>query len=91
MWTDVSELHVASIVRIEDYAKQETLMKQVGRRVHVSCLRDGNLVGLLSDPENVGNIFLRNICLLSVDITIPKHRCENINSCIYRCFTKINS
>jgi hypothetical protein len=69
IWTDVSEQHVVTIARIEDYAKQETIMKEVGRRVHASCLRDGKLVGLFFDPEDGGDIFLRNMCWFSVDLT----------------------
>jgi hypothetical protein len=43
---------------VEEYAKHETSMKQVEP-----------LLGLLFDPEDGGDILLRNVCQFSTGIT----------------------
>jgi hypothetical protein len=57
--TDVSEEHVASIFRVEQYSKQETTMESMGSACYL--LRAGFLLGLFSDPEDGGDMFFRNI------------------------------
>jgi hypothetical protein len=51
--TDVSEEHVASIFRIEEYAEQETSIK----------------AGSCFDPEDGGDLFLSNVGWLSTGYT----------------------
>jgi hypothetical protein len=53
MSADVSEEHVAFIFRVEE-ADQETNVKQVANS-------GGLLLGLFFDPENKGDMFLRNV------------------------------
>jgi hypothetical protein len=48
------EEHVVTIFRVEEQAKQETSVKQVARP---ACY----LLGLFFDPEDGGNMFLRNV------------------------------
>jgi hypothetical protein len=44
--TDVSEEHIAFIFRVEDLA---------------ICFHSGFFLGVLFDPENEGDMFLRNV------------------------------
>jgi hypothetical protein len=63
---DVSEEHIASIFRVEEYAKEETSVKMWG--LFAICLHAGFLTGLYLNPEDGGNIYL-NIGSLSTDYT----------------------
>jgi hypothetical protein len=49
---DVSEGHIFSIFTDEEQVKQESCMKQAANQ---------SLFGLLSNPEDGGDIFLRNV------------------------------
>jgi hypothetical protein len=53
MSADVSEEHVASIVRVKEQVKQETSLHNAGNI--------GFLLGLFFDPDDGDNMFLRNI------------------------------
>jgi hypothetical protein len=55
--TDVSEEQLAPILRIEEYAKQESKKKTEG------LILAGCLLGFLSDPDDGSNMFLRDIGL----------------------------
>jgi hypothetical protein len=52
---DVSEEHIASIFRVKEQAKQETSVKAGGKH------HAGFFLGLFLDPEDRGNMFLRNV------------------------------
>jgi hypothetical protein len=54
--TDVLEEHIASIFRVEEYAEQETSVKAGGEQSSA-----GFLLGLFFDPEDGGDMFLRNV------------------------------
>jgi hypothetical protein len=56
--TDVSEEHIASIFRDEEYADQETSVKAGGQQ---GCSHSGSFLGLFFDPEDGGDMFLRNV------------------------------
>jgi hypothetical protein len=49
--TDISEENIASIFRVEESAKQET----------IALLHAGLLLGLFLNPKNGDRIFLRNV------------------------------
>jgi hypothetical protein len=53
---------------------KETSIKQVAQKV---LLHAGFFFGLYSDPEDGGNMFLRNICWLSVDCMVLNPRKQN--------------
>jgi hypothetical protein len=55
--TDVSEEHFVSVFRVEK-AEQETRVKEGGKQSYFSA---GFLFGLFFDPEDGGEIFLRNV------------------------------
>jgi hypothetical protein len=50
--------NVASILRVEKHADQETRMKQVASR---ALLHFGFLLGLFSEPEDGADMFLQNV------------------------------
>jgi hypothetical protein len=53
------EEHVASIFRVEEKANQETSVMQVASRALLAaCFK---LVGLFFEPEDGGDMFLRNV------------------------------
>jgi hypothetical protein len=54
--TDVSEEHIASNFRVEEKAEEETSVKAGSKQAHA-----GFLLGLFFDPEDVGDMFLRNV------------------------------
>jgi hypothetical protein len=49
--TDVSEVHIAYIIRVEP---------EDGGDMHATCFLAGFLLRLFFDPEDGGDIFLRN-------------------------------
>jgi hypothetical protein len=60
-----SEEHIAVIIRVKEQDNQETSMKQ----------KTGNLRDLLFNPEDRGNMFLRNVGLsLNYTAFLPEHR-----------------
>jgi hypothetical protein len=66
MSTDVPEEYVASILRVEEQAKQKPITKQLASLL--SCrhsvfylLHAGILLGSFFDPEDVGDMFFRNV------------------------------
>jgi hypothetical protein len=54
--TDVAEEHVASIFRVEEWAKQETGLALLATNFHA-----GFLLGLSFEPEDGSDMFLRNV------------------------------
>jgi hypothetical protein len=80
--TEVSEEHIASIFRVEELAEQAKLCLQPAFTL-VSCS------AYFFDPEDGGDIFLRNVGGHSTDYllgyipqdgTLHNHRCENLKS-----------
>jgi hypothetical protein len=71
--TDVSEEHIASIFRVEETANQETNMEQTASRAQIVrnngllSLVPASFYGLLFDPEDESNMFVRNVSWLSPD------------------------
>jgi hypothetical protein len=59
--TDISEENVASILREEELAKSET------RTLFGTCSHADFLLGFFLDPEDWGDMFLRNIRWFSTD------------------------
>jgi hypothetical protein len=61
--TDVSEEHIASIFRVEEVSQQEISLKAGGKesRWLATCLLAGFLLTYFFDPEDGGDMFLRNI------------------------------
>jgi hypothetical protein len=49
--SDISEEYIASIFRVEEYAKPETIMTQ----------QTSFFLGFFFNPEDEGDVFLRNI------------------------------
>jgi hypothetical protein len=60
MSTDVSEEHIFSIFMVEEQAEQETSLKAGGFALSTTCFHAGFLLGLFFDPEDGGDMFLRN-------------------------------
>jgi hypothetical protein len=86
----VSEEHVASIFRPE-YTKQETSVKAGGTQVALlsTYFRAGFLFELFFNPEDLGDMFLRNTevdiqrstqLYIQEDRTHHNHRCEHLKS-----------
>jgi hypothetical protein len=62
--TDVLEVHVTSIFRVEEQAKQETSIKEGGTvalSLYLSLYACHLLSGLFFDPEYGGDMFLQNV------------------------------
>jgi hypothetical protein len=55
---DVTEEHVASMLKIEEWSKQEVSTKQ---RSTCYLHHVGLLHGLFFEPEDVGDMFIRNV------------------------------
>jgi hypothetical protein len=64
---DVSEEHIAFIFRVEKYAKQDTSVKAGGKQSHL--FQADILLCLFFNPEDEGDMFLRNVDWLSTDYT----------------------
>jgi hypothetical protein len=74
-----SVVYIAYFVRVEDKVRQETSMKQaerISRNRSRTLLHDGLLLGLLFDPEDGDDMFLRRVCRLSPDCTASHPRRE---------------
>jgi hypothetical protein len=77
-------IHIASIFRVEEKAEQETSVKAGGKlsREEYSldyfaiCFHAGFLLGLFFDPEEGGDMFLRNVGGFSTEYTALYHRRE---------------
>jgi hypothetical protein len=52
--------HDASFFKVEKSAKQETSVK-ASRAMLATCFHAGFLLGLLFDPDNGGDMFVRNV------------------------------
>jgi hypothetical protein len=61
MKTDVSEVHTASIFRVEELTKQETSMAKPASR---AC----DLIGFLFDTENGDHMLIINLSLFSSEL-----------------------
>jgi hypothetical protein len=68
----VSEEHIAFVIRVEERDEQKSTVKAGGQQRLA-----GFLLGLFFDPEDGGNMFLRNVYLFSTDYTAFNPRTQH--------------
>jgi hypothetical protein len=71
MYSHVSKEHTASLFRVADW------VKEVPSKKPRCLLLASRLLGLLFDPDDGGDMFLRNVCKFLTDYTSSHPRRES--------------